>query len=91
MPTARFGFPAVVLNGKIYAIGGGSGRDPDSAFEVYDPDKDLWTRLSDLPAPRVGPGASIVKGKIYLIGGATTGISKGHPGAKTVEVLIPDE
>ena len=77
--------------GSVTISGGGSGTDPDSAVEVYDPDKDFWTRLSDLPAPRVGPGMSVVKGKIYMIGGATSGISKGHPGVKTVEVLIPDE
>ncbi len=40
---------AVVWAGKIYAVGGYDGRESLRAFEVYDPAKDAWERLPDLP------------------------------------------
>lgn len=58
----------VVVNGKIYAIGGLNGGSR-AAVEEYDPQRDIWTRKTDMPMPRGGIAASAVDGKIYVFGG----------------------
>jgi len=71
MPTARFGLTTSVVDGKIYAIGGG--QSPYGSYlsivEEYDPAKDIWTRKADMPTARSGHAASVVNGRIYIIGG----------------------
>ena len=71
MPTARMHLSTCVVNGKIYAIGGGPGatRAGVSTLEEYDPVTDIWTTKSPMPTPRWGLSASVVNGKIYAIGG----------------------
>jgi len=72
MPTARWGPSTGVVDGKIYAIGGG--QNPYGTYlstvELYDPETDTWTRKADMPTGRTFAGASVVKGKIYVIGGS---------------------
>ena len=51
MPTARMSLTTSVLNGKIYAMGGGDGFfNSFSIVEEYDPITDTWikTRLGRL-------------------------------------------
>ena len=71
MPTSRLGLSTSVVNGKIYAIGGGYSVDgPHSRItQEYDPVADTWTSKSDMPTGRIGHAASVVDGKIYVIGG----------------------
>ena len=71
MPTSRLGLSTSVVDGKIYAIGGGHSVDgPHSRIlEEYDPVKDTWTSKSYMPTGRIGHAASVVDGKIYVIGG----------------------
>ncbi len=72
MPMGRNSFASVVVDGKIYAIGGQSsaGNTAESSFWVYDPLTGTWdTTKTQLPSPRVGLSASVVDGKIYVIGG----------------------
>ncbi|UCF65754.1 MAG: T9SS type A sorting domain-containing protein [bacterium] len=72
MPRGRNSFASVVVNGKIYAIGGQSsaGTTAESSFWEYDPLTDTWdTTKAQMPSPRVGLSASVVDGKIYVIGG----------------------
>jgi N-acetylneuraminic acid mutarotase len=87
MPTARFGLSTCVVDGKIYAIGGGrSGWEPFfSTVEEYDPGTDTWTAKADMPTARVFPSASVVNGKIYVIGGA----AHREIGTSTVEEYDP--
>ena len=68
---ARNRLVAVVVNGKIYAIGGSAGHRDRlvSAVEAYDPATDTWTRKADMPTARTYFSASVVNGKIYAIGG----------------------
>ena len=68
MPTPRLQLATAVVNGKIYAIGGLNGG-PQSAVEIYDPEKDTWIKKADIPTPRGGIAASAVDGKIYVFGG----------------------
>ena len=48
MPTARCGLSNAVVNGKIYVIGGGSGKEfqrgAPTRIEEYDPETDTWTK-----------------------------------------------
>lgn len=86
MPTPRYVLSTSVVNGKIYAIGGQSGRpiggipNPLETVEEYDPATDTWTNKTGMPTARGGLSASAVDGKIYAIGGA-----KGAMGFSTVE------
>jgi N-acetylneuraminic acid mutarotase len=70
MPTARAGLSASVVDGKIYAIGGGA---PVTTVEQYDPATDTWTKKADMRIPRVFFSTSVVNGKIYAIGGYGSG------------------
>ena len=70
MPTARSGLSASVVDGKIYAIGGGA---PVTTVEQYNPTTDTWTRKANMRIPRVFFSTSVVNGKIYAIGGYGSG------------------
>ena len=87
MPTARMLLGACVLDGKIYAIGGGGAPHMgSSAVEEYDPETDTWTRKAPMLTPRAGLGVSAVNGKIYAIGGAPLGgraVEEYDPGTDT--------
>lgn len=72
MPTARYGFSAVVVDGWIYTFGGRI--DPEDGLqtvEAYHPATDTWVTKADMPTGRRGAGAGVVDGKIYVIGGHT--------------------
>jgi kelch-like protein 2/3 len=55
-----------VLAGLIYAVGGydGNSRQCLSSVEVYDPEKDVWSRVTDMSARRSGANL------IYLLNGS---------------------
>ncbi len=72
MPTKRLGLSTSVVNGKIYAIGGGKSIE-GTAFrtvEAYDPVTDTWTKEADMLTRRYFHSASVVNKKVYIIGGA---------------------
>ncbi len=74
MEIVRTGFSTCVYNGKIHAIGGaqkvyGTPTLTTKSIEVYDPEQDSWTQLTDMPVSRYDHTASIVGSKIYIIGG----------------------
>ena len=87
MPTARFCLSTSVVDGKIYAIGGGQTMTATnlSRVEAYDPVTDTWTRKADMPTSRHGQSASVVNGKIYVIGGR----GQGQAFLSAVEVYDP--
>jgi len=62
---------AVVLNDRIYLIGGFSTLTnmPTDGVEVYDPATKTWSEAAPLPEPRGGHAAVVLDGKIYAIGG----------------------
>jgi len=84
MPTGRWELSTCVVDGKIYAIGGGSFYQPLRAVEVYDPATDTWTTKSDMPTARTGLSASVVNGKIYVIGGGDLAL---YPTVKTFSTV----
>ncbi len=74
MPTARQGFAAVLLHGRIYAIGGATSSAPLASSDVYDVASNTW--LSGAAVPPVLPqallGLSAVVdglGQIAVMGG----------------------
>ncbi len=93
MPTTRSGVAAVVLEGKIWVMGGGF-RYPDGSFiyyrkvELYDPKRDQWETGPELLLPHDYPAAAAVSEKIYLVGGHhpdVKGSSLTDPGLAAVE------
>ncbi len=78
MPTGRYDFATIVLDGKIYAIGGMDTIDssstipatpPVSIVEVYDTTTNSWSTVAPMPTARAALVAEAVNGKIYAIGG----------------------
>jgi N-acetylneuraminic acid mutarotase len=72
MLAGRGGLASVVVDGKIYAIGGAPDTTlpPVATVEVYDPAANTWIRTADMPEARDGVTAGQVNGKIFVIGGA---------------------
>jgi hypothetical protein len=60
----------VVLDGKIYAVGGyeGCGAVLDTV-EAYDPQANSWQRVASMPQGRCKHTAAAMGGKIYVTGG----------------------
>ncbi len=54
---------AIVVDGKIYVVGG-------SATYMYDPASNVWTAKAPMPTPRFYFGIAAYKNKIYTIGGS---------------------
>jgi N-acetylneuraminic acid mutarotase len=77
MPTARLSMGTAVVDGKIYAIGGGRTETSKlSVVEVYDPVTDSWDiTKTPMPTARGAFGCTVVDGKIYAIGGGLFGPS----------------
>lgn len=72
LPTARMGLTAVVMNGRIYAIGGsadGFGTQAVGTVEEYDPATRLWTPRNPMPTPRYFAAAAPLGGEILVAGG----------------------
>ena len=53
----------------------------------YDPARDTWSSLPDMPHPRHGLGAVALAGRIYLIGGAQS--VGGKDTSDLVEIFNP--
>ena len=69
MPTARWSLSTSAVNGKIYAIGGGTLQRNFPTVEEYDPKTNTWTKKADMPTARRLLYTSVVNGRIYAIGG----------------------
>jgi N-acetylneuraminic acid mutarotase len=84
MPTPRGLLSTSVVDGIIYAIGGGSGPYSNfSIVEAYDPKTDTWTTKANMPTPRANVSTCVVDGIIYAIGGGWA------PALSTVEAYDP--
>jgi hypothetical protein len=65
---------SAVWENKIYVFGGWDPRGYSNMLYVYDPLKDEWTRLADMPEARQTKGV-IVDGILYTFGGSDNDIS----------------
>jgi N-acetylneuraminic acid mutarotase len=62
--------------GKIYYAGGLSDGRAVPWFDVYDPTRDSWSRLPDMPRARDHFQAVVVGDKLYAIGGRDSELGK---------------
>jgi N-acetylneuraminic acid mutarotase len=88
IPTPRWYPASVLLDGKIYVIGGQDSTYPYQSLntvEVYDPVQDTWDSRAPMLTDRWGLMAAAVGGKIYAIGGRTGSASQGHTASNSVE------
>lgn len=90
MPTARSGAAAVVVNGKVWVIGGaGLMGEPTAAVEVYDPATNSWTARPPLKRARAFPAAGLLNGKITVVGGLDGADPVSALPIDAVEVITP--
>jgi N-acetylneuraminic acid mutarotase len=87
MPSPRAGVALAVINGKIYAAGGGSfgGSGGSQAVDVYDPATNAWTSRAPMPTARIGVLFAVTNGRLYAIGGAVSA-SCGAPSCSSFAV-----
>ena len=71
MPHLIIGFSTVVVDDKIYLIGGHGGVGFEEYLKrvaVYDPETERWDESAPMPAGNSPFGAEAVNGKIYILG-----------------------
>jgi hypothetical protein len=67
LPTARYALQAVVVDGKIWVMGGHrSEQGPTAVIEIFDPATQTWSRGPALPEPLAGFGATMAEGKLHI-------------------------
>ena len=72
MHVARSSLRVAVVNGKIYAIGGGAETGVVGTNEEYDPATDMWAFKKSMPTPREVFAIAAYQNKIYCVGGYTS-------------------
>lgn len=75
MNKPRFYHRSVVVDGKIYVMGGRSLDPPadlEKSMEMYDPVTGTWTEVASMQTSRALHTAAVVNGKIYVMGNADT-------------------
>ena len=78
MPTERGATHAVVIDSKIYVIGGYNWQQGPltdkfvASIEEYNPKTDQWRELPDMPMFKFMFASVVVNNEIYTIGGANT-------------------
>jgi hypothetical protein len=73
IPTPREHLAVAADGESLYAVGGRAlSSDKNSpALERYDPARDQWQKLPDMPTARGGLGAAIAVGHLFAVGGET--------------------
>lgn len=69
MSTPRSSHTCELMDGLIYVVGGGDGKDWLCSAEVYDPQKNVWRSIADLSAKRWKCGLVELGGFLYAVGG----------------------
>lgn len=76
MPTPRSRFGLIVINDKIYAIGGLNNGTYLNSNEKYDPKTNSWTTLTPMPTPRSNFAITTHQNKIYITAGTNSSVGK---------------
>jgi N-acetylneuraminic acid mutarotase len=71
MSTPRTGSKAIVVDGRIYVVGGAQGSEATDTSEAYDPKTNTWKPGPRLQARRTAHCVEFVGGKGLVIGGST--------------------
>ncbi|XP_037614103.1 kelch-like protein 33 [Sebastes umbrosus] len=72
MQEKRSSFSVVVLDGKIYAIGGHCNREYIQSVERYCPTGNSWSFTWPLDLPMAGHAAKVLQGRIFVSGGLSS-------------------
>jgi N-acetylneuraminic acid mutarotase len=74
LPSPRFLAGGCAYEGKVFLIGGITGRgEPTKKVRYYLPERDTWLDYPDLNRARAGLAVCTLRGKIYAIGGDSMG------------------
>ncbi len=91
MLAARSHFAVASYKGKIYVFGGGgTGFISLNSTEIYDPQKDTWSKGRDMPTVRSGTVAAVLDNKIYVMGGGLKLPDGRFQFFRTVEIYDPE-
>ena len=73
LPTVRYSMATTKFNDSIVTVGGVqvSSNNVTSVVEVFDPEKNKWTRLKDLPQKIASASATEINSKLHVVGGKT--------------------
>jgi len=71
----RRGASAVVMNDRIYFIGGVDDGTVTGRVDIFDPASESWTIGPALPAPRAGHATAVLDGNIHVVGGRSESLS----------------
>lgn len=89
LPVGLTGHAAVLLDGKVYVLGGSLSpgeQDAQSSLFIYDPAADAWSEGKSLPARgRFLHQMAVVSGALYVLGGI--GIKPGENGRMVRDML----
>ena len=70
LPTARQEMPSILVNGKIYTIGGiASNASILNTNEAYTVSSNTWVSLASAPVPRHHQALASVGENIFMLGG----------------------
>ena len=69
MSTPRSSHTVETLNGLIYVVGGGDGREWLNSAEVFDPKRNKWAPIASLKIKRWKCGLVALGGYLYALGG----------------------
>jgi len=85
LQTARAEFGMVLLNDKVFVIGGTDGTTRINTMEVYDLLTGHWSYGADFPEERKSMATVVFDGCIYVCGGSRTIISRQSRQNRVVE------
>lgn len=71
LPEPIVGVAAVAYGGEILSIGGEGSEGVSDCVFSYNPEVDIWRRLSDKPTPVTDVNGVVIGEKIYIPGGRT--------------------
>ena len=79
MKQKRYCHSSVVLNNKIYVMGGLNHSSETllsthichNTVEMYDPESNTWSYVQSMKEPRFGFSATVFRKKIFVLGGAS--------------------
>ena len=69
LPAPRGGHAAVVVDGRIHALGGGNSVSTLADHSVYDPATNAWIERAKLPRSMGSVAGAVFDGKLWSIGG----------------------
>eukprot|EP00747_Dinoflagellata_sp_TGD_P179489 gnl/TRDRNA2_/TRDRNA2_30362_c0_seq1.p1 gnl/TRDRNA2_/TRDRNA2_30362_c0~~gnl/TRDRNA2_/TRDRNA2_30362_c0_seq1.p1 ORF type:complete len:494 (+),score=68.40 gnl/TRDRNA2_/TRDRNA2_30362_c0_seq1:46-1482(+) len=86
MASPRVALQAVIMQGRLFALGGNNGRQTLASVEVLDFQTQVWQQSKPLRMPRSEFTATVLPGRIVVIGGFVDG----HRLLGSVDCFMPE-